>query len=99
MNVELESPPITARAIGACVSPPSPKPSASGNSPSTVVSVVMRIGRKRRVPASRIARSSGSPSRRSRLAVSTSRIALFTTIPASMMQPMKDCMLKVVFVR
>jgi len=51
-RVELSSPPITVTASGCCTSAPAPNPSANGSSPSTVVAVVMRMGRsRRRAPA------------------------------------------------
>src|SRR5690606_3867009 len=51
-SVEQSSPPTTAIASGCISSEPSPIPSASGDIPITVVSVVMRIGRMRTTPAS-----------------------------------------------
>ena len=51
-TVATRRPPITVIAIGARSSLPSPSPTAIGKSPSTVVDVVMRIGRNRSFPAS-----------------------------------------------
>ena len=50
-TVENASPEITVMAIGVRISAPSPNPSAIGMRPSTVVNVVMRIGRSRTLPA------------------------------------------------
>ena len=49
--VENTMPPITAIAIGERISAPSPQPSAIGTSPSTLLSIVIRIGRSRTSPA------------------------------------------------
>ncbi len=50
--VEVMRPPITARAIGARISPPSPSASAVGSIPKIIARVVMMIGRSRICPAS-----------------------------------------------
>lgn len=88
-RVALVRPPITVMARGPCTSAPSPMPSARGTSPSTVVAVVMRMGRIRRRPALRTAASRSSPSSRRRLIASTRTMALLTTTPASTMTPMR----------
>ncbi len=44
-SVETLKPPTTARANGALVSPPVPRPIAMGRRPKTVAREVMRIGR------------------------------------------------------
>ena len=49
---QASSPPITASASGRCSSAPAPRPSASGSSPNSVQSVVIRIGRSRTRAAS-----------------------------------------------
>jgi hypothetical protein len=71
------TPPMIARPIGACSSPPSPRPSASGSMPPIIAAVVIRIGRSRTCPAASSASMSGAPARRDRFAKSTSRIAFF----------------------
>ena len=43
-SVEVTTPPMIARPIGACVSPLSPKPSASGNMPKIIAAVVTLLG-------------------------------------------------------
>ena len=53
--VELMSPATTVMAMGVRISDPSPRPSAMGRSPRTVVAVVIRIGRSRTEPACTIA--------------------------------------------
>ncbi len=82
-------------AIGPRISAPSPKPSAIGVSARTVVRVVIRIGRSRIRPPATIASVFAIPSRRSRLMQSTSTIAFFTTMPASMITPMSTMTLTV----
>ena len=53
--------PITVTAIGVRISEPSPSPSAIGVRPSTVVRVVIMMGRRRRRPASMTASTAGKP--------------------------------------
>jgi hypothetical protein len=89
-SVATSSPPITGMASGARSSIPSPRITASGRSPSTVVSVEITMGRRRSRAPSRSASSSSMPwSRRSWFTVSSSTMALFTTIPASMTTPIR----------
>ena len=90
------TPPMIARPIGACCSPPSPKPNASGSMPPIIAAVVIKIGRRRTCPASSNDASSAPPARRERFAKSTSRIAFFVTRPISMMKPMIEKILSVV---
>jgi hypothetical protein len=100
IKVETVRPSITTRAMGAWTSPPSPWPSAIGIIASTVVSVVMRIGRSRVRPACSTACRRGRPSRRRRRFMESNRtMALLTTMPASMITPMKAWILKVVLER
>ena len=69
-------------------SEPSPMPSARGNSPKTVVTVVIRIGRRRWGAAVRMALSRSIPAAvRIWLAVSTMMMALLTTIPTRRTAP------------
>jgi hypothetical protein len=65
-TVDIRSSPITVNAIGVRSSLPSPSPSAIGSRPSTVVDVVIRIGRRRTRPAFFKASSFGIPSSRRR---------------------------------
>ncbi len=74
-------------ASGCSISEPSPRPSARGVIPSTVVSVVIRIGRRRRLAAVLIASSVDGFFPRSISICSTSTMALLTTMPASMIRP------------
>ena len=97
-SVEVMTPPMIARPIGACVSPLSPKPSASGNMPKIIAAVVIRMGRRRTCPAVSSASCSDAPLRRERLAKSTSRIAFLVTKPISITKPIIDRMLSVVLV-
>ena len=59
-----------------------------------VVTLVMTIGRMRVWPASTMASSNSRPARRFWLMRSTRIMASLTVMPASMMTPMKDMMLK-----
>src|SRR3990167_2434012 len=86
-SVEKSNPPITVIPIGILSSAPSPSPSASGSNPRTVVVVVIIIGRSRILPPSIIASRLGMPSFLRVFIQSTRRIALFTTIPASITTP------------
>ena len=86
---------MTVMAIGPRISAPSPRPSAIGVSPRMVVSVVIRMGRSRIWPAATIASALAIPSRRSRLMQSTSTMAFFTTIPASITTPIRTITLRV----
>src|SRR5690554_4278500 len=55
ISPETMSPPMTTRASGAWVSPPSPQPSATGISAKVVVALVISTGRSRRRTATRTA--------------------------------------------
>ena len=81
-------PAITTIAIGWRSSAPSPSPSASGTRPSTVVPVVIAIGRSRMRAPSMSASSRDPPLRRSWFTLSTRMIALSTTTPTSRIAPM-----------
>ena len=81
-SVENVSPLAMVMASGCNSSEPSPRPSASGSIPTTVVSVVIRIGRRRRRPASMSAWSTALPRFRSSSTYSTRTMVLFTTMPA-----------------
>jgi len=59
-------PPITAMARGCNICDPAPNASDSGIMPATVASAVIRMGRRRRSPASIMASSTGIPSARKR---------------------------------
>ena len=54
-------PAMMVSARGRCISPPSPKPSAKGMSPKTVVSVVIKMGRSLSFAAAMMASSEGFP--------------------------------------
>lgn len=84
--VEAMRPPMSETAIGIISSVASPIPRAIGIIPTIVVTVVMRIGLIRTAPASVIASSLPICSLFWEIN-STSRIALFTTIPTSMIKP------------
>ena len=62
-RVEVITPPMTAMAMGERNSLPMPRPMAVGSMPSTMAPEVMRMGRRRRGPALRMAVSGSSPSR------------------------------------
>ena len=66
--------------------------------PKIIASVVIRIGRSRTWPASRMRLAHALPSRMPWLVKSTSRIAFLVTRPISMMKPMIEKMLSVVLV-
>ena len=63
---------------------------AKGSSPATVVPVVRRIGRMRRLTASVTASSTFAPCLRLASMTSSRTIALLTTIPISANTPSKD---------
>ena len=80
---------MTAMAIGARNSLPSPLLVAVGNMPSTIAALVIKIGRRRSGPASSTACAGDSPCSRTRtIARSTRRMAFFVTRPMSRMIPM-----------
>src|SRR5690606_13601616 len=87
--VAMVRPPMTAIASGARRSAPRPMPSAIGSRPSTVVTVVIRIGRRRARPASRIASRVGTPRSRAWRMKSTFTIASLTTMPTRITRPIK----------
>jgi hypothetical protein len=60
-TVDTSRPPITAIAMGALNSPPSPTPSAEGAIPPIMANVVMMIGRTRSEQASTIASTPRQP--------------------------------------
>ena len=62
-NDEVITPPMTARPIGASSSPPLPAPIDIGNMPKIIAIVVIRMGRNRTWPASKIASCNGRPAR------------------------------------
>ena len=66
-----------------------------GNKPRIVVNAVIKIGRKRERPPSTMASSFAMPLARNWLIKSMSTMALFTTIPASKIKPMKTTTLMV----
>ncbi len=80
-------PPITASAIGCRNSAPSPIPSAVGNMPAAIATVVMTIGRARSRQALRSASVIGVPARSSSMANSTSRMEFFAHSPSSISRP------------
>ena len=69
--------------------------SASGSIPKIMASVVITMGRNRVAPASTSASNRFIPALRCWLALSTRRIAFFTTRPISMMKPMIENMFRV----
>ena len=82
------NPPMIVMPSGRRSSEPVPLPSASGSAPSMAAIVVMRIGRKRRRQASKIASRGLLPSCRSAAsAKSTIMMAFFFTMPMSRMMP------------
>ncbi len=81
--VEVISPPITAIAIGPRKSLSPPQPTATGNMPATMATVVMTMGRARLCPASRMASRRVFPARISSMAKSTSSIEFLATMPIS----------------
>ena len=92
--VALIKPPMTTTASGARRSDPRPSPSAIGVNPSTVVTVVMMMGRRRTLPASSIASRRARPCRRIRLMKSTLTIASFTTMPTRITMPIRLIVLR-----
>ena len=90
-------PPMMARPIGAWISPPSLKASASGSMPKTMAMVVMMIGRMRIRPACSTASTMPAPALRAWLAKSTSRMAFLVTRPISITRPIMLKTLSVLF--
>ena len=87
---EKASPPTTAMPSGRRDSAPAPCPSAIGRVPMSAAIVVIMIGRKRTLAASRIASCALFPWFRSAsMAKSIIMIAFFFTMPISMMMPTK----------
>jgi hypothetical protein len=95
-RVEVITPPMIARPIGACCSAPSPRPSASGSMPNVIAAVVIRIGRRRTWPAASRASLRLMPLRWPWFAKSTSRIAFFVTSPIRNTRPIIEKMFSVV---
>ena len=98
-SVEVMTPPMIARPMGACCSAPSPRPSASGSMPKIIAVVVMRIGRSRIWPAASSASSRLMPRRCPWFAKSTSNIAFLVTRPIRKTRPIIEKMLSVVPVK
>src|SRR3546814_10898797 len=69
--------------------PPAPAPfaSASGRTPKTKAKLVIRIGRRRSLPASSAARAGGRPSRIFSSANSTIRMAFLADTPMVVIRP------------
>ena len=92
---ENASPPMIARAIGKYAGPPPPtpppptcaSPMASGNIASSVVRVVIRMGRKRSRPAWMMAALRYMPLARRLFMCATSTMPMFTTTPIRIMIP------------
>ncbi len=97
-TIEIRIPPMTAIARGWSICEPAPSPRESGSMPAMVARAVIRMGRKRRRPACTTAASASSPTARKRCAASSRRMPFLATMPTTMMSPMNDAMLKVVFV-
>ena len=91
--VDSKSPPITAIAMGARNSPPSPVASAEGIIPALMAMVVMTMGRARLWTASRIASRLTTPRSIADSANSTSMMEFLVTIPISIRKPMTTAML------
>ena len=90
MICENARPPTTARPSGRRDSEPAPKPIAIGRVPISAAMVVIMMGRKRTLQASRMASCAGSPrSRSASSAKSIIMMAFFFTSPISMMMPTK----------
>jgi len=81
------SPPITARPRGAAWSPPSPKPEAIGIIPTTIATLVIRIGRIREAAASRAADNAFPEWLRNSSAFVTSSTELEIETPTDMIIP------------
>ncbi len=90
--VDRPRPPMIVIASGRCIWSPVPRPSAIGNRPTSVVTVVIRIGRRRRELASMIAARPPRPSARRSRIVATLTMASFTSMPSSAIRPISDMM-------
>ena len=95
--METVRPPITATAIETCSSAPSPNPRVSGNMARIVVKAVIRIGLNLTGPAVKIA-SSPAPALQL-VNIINEHNALFTTIPVSIITPIKVTTLKDVLMK
>ena len=87
-TVEINTPPMTAIAIGTRVSAPGPKANAGGIDATIVVNDVINIGRKRIGHAVFNASIIDTPSARIWLVKSTSKIEFFFTSPIKRIIPM-----------
>ena len=89
-SCDSSKPPTTARPSGRLTSAPAPQPKAIGSVPTSAAMVVIMIGRKRTMQASKMACAAVAPSLRclSR-AKSIIMMAFFLTMPTSMMMPTK----------
>jgi hypothetical protein len=89
MACENTSPPTTARPSGWRSSAPAPRPSAIGSAPISAASVVIMMGRKRSMQASRMACCGVMPCCRcASSAKSIIMMAFFFTMPISSRMPM-----------
>ena len=82
-------PPATHNPKGMREAPSAPRPSAIGKIPNTVLTVVIKMGRKRAQQASMMACSGVAPLRCFSTAKSTKIIPFFLIIPINMNSPMK----------
>ena len=98
-NVDITSPPITARPSGACIWLPRSSASAIGTMPTVIAQAVIRIGRSRS-PAPTMAASveDAPPFQCSSMNV-TSITEFDTETPRHMIEPMNDSMFSEVLVK
>ena len=89
-------PPMTAKDMGCRNSEPSLNAKAMGRELIMVEAAVIMIGRSRSGPASSMASTGPSPRSLRWLAKSTSKMALFTTIPTRRIMPIMLMILMVV---
>jgi hypothetical protein len=85
--VDTSIPPMSAMAMGRCVSAPAPRARAGGMAPAMVEAEVMRMGRSRMGQACMMAACRSTPRSRIWLVKSTSMIEFFFAMPMSRMSP------------
>ena len=95
-NVDISSPPMTARPRGACIALPRSRANAIGAMPTDMAQAVIKMGRRRCSAPARAASGTSLPSCHSFAMNVTNMTELDTETPTHMIAPMKDSVVKVV---
>ena len=98
-NVDITSPPITARPSGASIWLPRSSASAIGTMPTVMAQAVIKIGRSRSLAPRMAASVEGLPAFQCSSMNVTIITELDTDTPRHMIEPMNDSMLSVVLVK